>query len=184
MKVHRRTCWPCLGLLAISLNLAACGTDGSGLEGTLSAGAGAGSTNMQRVAGATYRVPVPDSLSAWASYPVEEVEFERSGSRVQIRYPFPRWLSGDSENIELEGVAPAGADGFDVTADQGSGRCTRTGSRFECLETLPGLEIDRDKARDRMVDAGLAATEVEQRLEVTRIFEADPIGILEFELDR
>jgi hypothetical protein len=139
---------------------------------------------MERVAGATYRVPVPEALSAWATYPVEEVEFERSGSRLQIRYPFPRWLSGDSENIELEGVAPAGAEAFEVTADQGSGRCTRTGSRFECLETLPGLEIDRDKARERMFDAGLAATEVEQRLEVTRIFEADPIGILEFELER
>jgi hypothetical protein len=171
-------------MLAMLASLAACGTNGSDLEDMASGGAGADGSGLEPAAGATYRVPVPESLSPWATYPVEKVEFERSGSRVKIRYPFPRWLSGDSENIELEGVAPAEADVFDVTAEQGSGRCTRTGSRFDCLETLPGLEIDREKARERMSDAGLAATEVEQRLEVTRIFEADPIGILEFELER
>jgi len=136
----------------------------------------------ERLEGATYRVPVPESLSAWATYPVEEVELEREGRRVEISYPFPRWLIGESEKVLLEGVYSDGAEGFEVTADQGSGTCTHTGSRLVCTETLPGLEVDREKARERMLDAGLAAEEIEQRLQVTRVFESDPIGILEFEL--
>lgn len=183
MNTVRRNSLSSLALASLISSLPAC-DDGGSRDGSASGAAGAGGAGVERPTGAIYRVPVPDALSAWASYPVEEVELEREGADIEISYPFPRWLSGDSEKIVLEGAYSNAAEGFPVTAEQGSGTCTHTGARFECLESLPGLEVDREKARDRMLDAGLSAQEIEQRLEVTRIFEADPIGILEFELER
>lgn len=177
-----RTSPPHAALAGLVWLLAACGDGGA--RGSIPGVAGAAGAADGRPEGAIYRVPVPPALRPWASYPVEEVELEREGADIEISYPFPRWLSGDSDEIVLQGVYSDRPEGFPVTAEQGSGTCTHTGARFECRESLPGLEVDREKARERMLDAGLSTQEIEQRLEVTRIFEADPIGIFEFELGR
>jgi hypothetical protein len=178
-----------ISLLSVLALTPACG---SGSSGDAESRGAAGTTGTTGTAGtgtdspgaASYRVPVSAELEPWARYPVEEVEFEREGSRVRISYPFPEWLSGDGADIELEGEYEDGADTFAVTAEQGSGTCTRANTRFECTEHLPGLEIDREKARDSMQDAGLASDEITQRLRVTSVFESDPIGIFEFDLAR
>ncbi|HEY3496786.1 MAG TPA: hypothetical protein VGK73_18940 [Polyangiaceae bacterium] len=161
----------------------ACGSGSTG-DGVPRGMAGAAGTGTEASGSAIYRVPVTAELEPWARYPVDEVEFERDGGRVTISYPFPEWLSGDSEDIDLEGDYEEGAASFDVTAEQGSGTCTRTGTRYECTEHLPGLEVDPERARESMEDAGLDREEIARRLLVTGVFETDPIGILEFEVGR
>jgi hypothetical protein len=69
-----------------------------------------------------------------------------------------------------------------VIDDLGSGVCERAGQRIVCTESLPNLDVDREKARERMRESGLSRDELEQRLRVTDVFRADPIGIVEFEL--
>jgi hypothetical protein len=170
--------------LSISLIAAACaatlGCGSSNEEDERpSPGSAAGSLD-----GARYSVPVPEELEPWATYPVEDLRFERNGEEIEIRYPFPRWLSGESETLVLTGSAASDAVEFDVIVrDIGAGVCQRSGRAFTCREQLPDLEIDRDKARERMLDANLGAAEIEQRLRVTDLFRVDPIGVLEFELE-
>ena len=132
---------------------------------------------------ASYRVPVPQELAAWATYPIDRVEIEQDDRRIEIRYEFPRWLNGVGADIVLEAANAADSTSFDVTASElGSGTCTRAGARFECSEFLPGIAVDRGMARKHMLESNLAGGEIEQRLRVTDLFATDPIGVLEFEL--
>jgi hypothetical protein len=147
------------------------------------AGGAAGSPTEHATGNATYRVPVEAELAPFATYPLDRVRFEVEEDQVRIRYAFPRWLSGVSAGVVLEGNYAEDVTSFDVTAgDLGSGSCTRTGASFECHEDLPGLDVDREGAAERMLDAELPSAEVEQRLRVTDVFSTDPIGILAFDL--
>jgi hypothetical protein len=156
---------------------------GTASDGGESSSGGAGGSD-QRSSSASYFVPVPEELTPWATYPVSRVVVRQDGDNLEIRYGFPRWLSGVRARIVLTGVSPEGTTTFCVSAGElGTGTCTRDGARFECAEVLPGLEVDREKAREEMAAAGLAAEEIDKRLHVTDSFAADPIGILTFELE-
>jgi hypothetical protein len=160
------------------------GTPSSGGESSSSGAAGEGAGSEQRSSIASYFVPVPEELTPWATYPVTRVVVRRDGDNLEIRYGFPRWLSGVRTRIVLTGALPEGTTTFDVSAGElGTGTCTRDGAYFECVEVLPGLEVDREKAREEMEGAGLAAEEIDKRLDVTDSFAVDPIGVLTFELE-
>jgi hypothetical protein len=142
---------------------------------------GAGPNEPTQNAG--YSVPVSEDLAPWATYPVARVVLSRDEVRIRIRYGFPRWLGGVRQRIELEGAWAANGTAFDVTAGEfGTGSCTQAGSRFECREFLPGIAVDRAQAEAVMQEDGLPAEEIEQRLNVTDAFRADPIGVVAFEL--
>ena len=141
-------------------------------------------TESSNVTNTLYRVPVPEELEPWASYPVEVAEFSREeGDTVKIEYLFPTWLVGLGQEVELVGQFPAGATSFPVSAGAyGDGTCAVEGRRMVCTEHLPGLVVDRARAEALMQEHGLAAGDITQRLRVTDVFSVDPIGIFEFDL--
>ena len=181
MSAVRRASWFGVGLLTwLALG---CSSDDAGGSSPAGPGGTPSGDPGQRTESASYYVPVPDALEPFATYPVEGVRFEREGTDVEIRYRFPRWLNGKGDGIVLEGTMAAHTTEFAVLVkDMGSGMCERQANRFECYEHLPNLDVDREKAEREMSDAGLGRDEIEQRLRVTDLFQADPIGILEFDL--
>jgi hypothetical protein len=162
---------------------------GGGIESGGSAGiGGAGDAGQTSGRGSiyegSYRVPVSAELEPFATYPIGSIRFWQEGGMLEIRYGFPRWLSGVSKRIELVGNYADGASEIDVSAGElGTGTCVRDGAAFECYEVLPGLTVNRDMARERMIEGGLSPQEIEGRLKVTDSFAVDPIGILSFRID-
>ncbi|MFZ5892770.1 MAG: hypothetical protein ACOY0T_17050 [Myxococcota bacterium] len=167
-------------MLASSLSTATGGTGGTAFEDTAGAG---GASDETITLNASYRVPVSEELEPWATYPLRRVACTFGEDSVRLRYGFPRWLNGIATPVILTGRYSEGVSSFDVDAGElGSGSCTQTGTHFECREILPGLSVDRLRAEDEMVSAGLLQEEIEQRLRVTDAFKSDPIGILIFDL--
>jgi hypothetical protein len=131
----------------------------------------------------SYFVPVDAELAPFATYPLKRLSFTRNEDSVRIGYGFPRWLGGVPQRVELKGNYLPNTTGFDVTiTDLGTGHCRRSGNRFECRELLPGILIDRAQAEKFMREDGLPEEEIDGRLRVTEAFEADPIGVVSFEL--
>ncbi|AKT36106.1 uncharacterized protein CMC5_002190 [Chondromyces crocatus] len=171
------------GSCLIAPLLAACVAGCSGADG------GSGDRDdddgeAMRVTNALYRVPVPEELEPWATYPAPDTELDREeGDWVKIEYTFPTWIVGTVQQVELEGRFPAGATSFPVSAGpHGDGVCTVEGTRFVCTENLPGLVVDRAQAESVMRAQGVSGDDLTQRLRVTDVFSVDPIGIIEFDV--
>jgi hypothetical protein len=180
MKRHERA----LVLAAAAAAALALSCDPSRDAGVVGAGAaGEGGAVFEVTNDARYSVPVPEELADFATYPVARVRVTRDEVHVRIAYGFPRWLGGIRQRIRLEGAYASDGTPFDVTAGElGAGSCIQIGSHFECHELLPGIRVDLAQAELLMQEAGLSAVEIEQRLKVSAVFTADPIGILAFEL--
>lgn len=151
---------------------------------TPDAGESADASNDPRPPLPRYSVPVEDGseLEQFSFYPVAIATGEIRRGTLKIEYPFPVFLSGVKAAIELEGPYQPGQTHVVVTAAQyGQGECDLTDGVWVCTEQLPGIQVDREAAKAAMAAAGVAATEITRRLEVTDRFSIDPIGI--FELD-
>lgn len=129
-----------------------------------------------------YSVPVQGELAPYSFYPVSAAAGVIRRGTLKLEYPFPTTLSGTTAYIELEGPYQAGQTHVEVSAGiHGSGTCDLQNGVWICTESLPGIQVDREAAKNAMIRAGLSAAEVDLRLRVTDRFSIDPIGI--FEID-
>jgi len=126
----------------------------------------------------SYEVPVSAELADSSRYQVASVQWrERNGER-RLQYDLPADLIGHAQRVEFSGPATNDSS-WSLRSDKfGEAECKQTGAEVVCHETLSGIEIDVEA-----VEARVNAGELDPgRLGVTRVFEADPIGILRFML--
>ena len=167
--------------LVFLLVTAGCGSaassGGGGAAG--SAGSPSGATSPETSV-ASYEVPVPDALSAAATYPISWLTWQVSGSgAAELSYALPLGLVGREIRISLTGVLDPATQTAELSGDQGTAVCTLSSVQLVCTEHLSGLlPITPDLsvvAATATADFGGAAAD---RVAVARIFADDPIGIL------
>ena len=128
-----------------------------------------------------YSVPVSEpSLEPFASQPVV-VDWRETNGRYRMDYDFPSDLTGVSQRVSFEGSL-TGDGTIQLTGDLGSASCESDplGTSFVCIERFPQLAFDLERLERDFERRGLPADEIAQRIEVARLFQSDPIGILSF----
>jgi hypothetical protein len=168
---------------------AAAGSDAassaSGAGASAAAGSGASTAQQPPSAGApvaidsaqpTYEVPVAAELAEYAHYQVDGVQWREKNGERRLAYDLPADLIGHAQRVEFSGPA-SGTSTWSLQGQKfGDAECEQTGDQIACHETLNGIRVDL-----AAVEARVNAGELDPRqLDVTRIFESDPIGILRF----
>lgn len=125
----------------------------------------------------SYQVPVSTDLVAFSRYRIESVQWRvDDGGEVRLAYALPVDLTGKSQRLDFSGVMTSETTWSLEGKDFGTAECSQTGADIMCVEHLDGVEVDVAAVK-KLVDAGKLAP---QRLDVTKAFDADPIGILRF----
>jgi hypothetical protein len=123
-----------------------------------------------------YEVPVSDSLTPFARYPVGSVNWAVKGGRRRLEYQLPADLLGTAQMIEFKGPDTT-ATTWSLTGENfGTADCSLSDQQVVCQEHLAGIPIDIAAVEAR-VNAGQLAP---QRLDVAKVFQGDPIGVLRF----
>lgn len=131
-----------------------------------------------------YTVPVTEpSLEPFASQPVV-LDWREANEEFRMDYDFPTDLTGVSQRVSLEGGLTREGT-IELAGDLGSATCTPDASRttFVCTERLPQMAFDLQRLQRDFERRGLPSSEIARRLEVARVFQSDPIGILEFAVE-
>ncbi|CAN5915477.1 hypothetical protein BH11MYX2_BH11MYX2_40420 [soil metagenome] len=127
----------------------------------------------------TYTVPTDPQLEAAATFAVDRVRWELSGTALQLDYDLPIGLVGGSVRVRLTGTLAAGAKTLELTGELGTGTCTAVGAVVTCREDLAGIgpmPISSEVVAQRAANeyAGPAS----DRISVANIFGSDPIGFV------
>lgn len=128
----------------------------------------------------TYEVPVQNTeLTSFASYPVKFKADNYQDVPTQIDFPLPEALVGETKIIQMS----KSTENANVwTGENVLGVCSTIDRYFTCNVKFNNLNIDPNK-----VDAAVQSTystpnEVNNRIQVARIFDGEPIGILRYKL--
>ncbi|MEZ4446977.1 MAG: hypothetical protein R3B72_48300 [Polyangiaceae bacterium] len=132
------------------------------------------------VAGAVYSVPVPVELEAYASYPIGDVSLCRTGNQLEMGYSLPALLVGKKTRVSFAGTVEPTSTAYALSSTDGTADCQRSGAAWTCTEQFTGLVVDLTEVAKEA--EGLTAAEAQARLDVSTIFQGDPIGILDFQL--
>ena len=123
---------------------------------------------------ATYEVPVAAELMSFATYDVSHVKWEvKKGARV-LEYNLPDDLTGASNKVQLSG--PDTTDNWELSGAAGDASCKTEAGQIRCHESLPGITVDVGAIELRVSMGQLA----QEKLAVTKVFQGDPLGILQF----
>ena len=184
------------GLAAIggrAADVPADGAAGAGASAPADAASAAGSSGAQ-AAGAvanpepaapaaldpgspSYEVPVMDgALARFAQYAVAPVEWTAKKGERKLEYVLPAALVGADQRLEFVGADSAGGPWTLRGPTFGTASCENVSGQIVCRETLAGVPIDVAAVAARVQTGELPP----QRLEVTKVFNGDPIGILRF----
>ena len=155
------------GLVFVVRCLPGCGSDGA--ESSDDVG--------EPPAEAHYTVPVASDLGDSATYPVtSRVLWKVENDNATLRYRLPADLVGDdSQGISMTGPWNAETSVFDLAGAMGTAHCRADEAMLHCEEELPGIHVDLAAVERRLANAPDQAA----RLEVSRRFIGDPIGVLE-----
>jgi hypothetical protein len=124
----------------------------------------------------SYEVPVSEDLAGFAHYPIDSVEWsERKGER-RLEYTLPADLIGTAQRLELKGPETTGPEWSLQGEAFGTATCELKEGQIVCVEQLAGIPIDLAAVEQR-VQAGELPPE---RLETSKVFQGDPLGILRF----
>lgn len=174
-------------LAAVLAIAAACGSDDGGdgdPVGTPPLTPDAPLPQMSGVHAGRYLVPAPAELAEAAIYPIDHVEWEVEDGLVNLHYDLPEGLVGGAIPVSLAGELSAGATTVELSGDTATGLCVASASLVTCREDFFGLgslpvSMAVVTARAGIEYAGPAA----HREELARLFDADPIGFVEIDLD-
>ncbi|MES1187347.1 MAG: hypothetical protein ABUL60_26255 [Myxococcales bacterium] len=168
-----------LALLACACGAAEPAASGAGGATSMAGGTGVGT----RFAG-TYEVPVEPALAAAALFTVSQVEWTLSGTRARLTYDLPRELVGKALRVDFAGTLAA--DGTaQLLGEAGKADCSVQVSTVVCNEQMPGLmPLEPDLAAVEALAADSYAGPASDRLDVARLFGADPIGIARVDLSK
>lgn len=113
-----------------------------------------------------YRVPAPDELEEYASYPVTEFEVKRAYGRITVRYEIPRALTGAQNIVEFEG---ADGDRLELSGLNGTMSCDSSKIQ-DCAVTYYGLVIDEEARTQLLRELSRDESEFTNRLVVAQSF--------------
>lgn len=130
-----------------------------------------------------YVVPAPAELADAATYPIDHVEWEVEAGIVNLHYDLPEGLVGGPIPISLAGALGAGDRSVELAGDVATGLCVASAVTVTCREEFFGLgelPISTTVVAERaaLEYAGPAA----HRQELAILFDADPIGFVEIDL--
>ena len=125
--------------------------------------------------GATYSVPVPAELEAYATFELGDLRFRERGNEWTLDYSLPPLLVGGTRQVSFRGVVSS-SSAYELSGDAGSMTCVDQADVLVCDEMLTAIELDRDKLERAFAD--LPAAESRARWEVANRFADDPIGVL------
>ncbi len=166
------------GALILALG-SACSPDGA----TGTAGSGAAPPVVSGAFRGTYEVPVGAELAAAALYDVPIVEWTVEGGVAKLEYDLPLGLVGKAIKLEFLGPAGASAPTGALTGAPGTADCTVDGAAISCLEKMAGLlPLEPDYAVVEQLAKVEYTGPVADRIDVTKRFVSDPIGIIHFDL--
>lgn len=133
-------------------------------------------------AAAVYVVPtVDESLRPSATYPVAGgITWRVDGATAQLRYKLPAALVGEATSVTMSGALDPRTGAFELTGPLGTASCTTPNGSLVCNERLPGVRVDLAMVAQEVVGAPDAVS----RLEVSRTFGTDPIGVFSVPLRR
>lgn len=125
----------------------------------------------------SYQVPVSTELVAFSRYRVGSVDWRvDADGETRLSYDLPADLIGKAQRLDFSGVVTSETTWSLEGKDFGTADCSLTDAEITCIEHLDGVKIDMAEVQKRVDDGKLAP----QRLQVTKAFDADPIGILRF----
>lgn len=127
---------------------------------------------------ATYEVPTP-APSPYSFYPMQGIDLQIQNGQVTLCYDLPLELTGAPNQITVSG--PLDGDHRQIaqlTGPKADAVCDFAFSR--CELKYHDLVIDPQQVVSRLQQRQLPAGEIEARLEVTRHFSGDPIGVIHF----
>lgn len=124
----------------------------------------------------SYEVPVGAELAPFARYRLTDVRWMVKDGQRRLVYELPEDLLGHSRRVDFRGPDTAEStwtlDGESV----GTAQCVLAAGQMTCREQLPGVQVDIAAVEARVMAGELAP----QQLEVTKVFQGDPIGVLRF----
>ncbi|MDF2693622.1 MAG: hypothetical protein K0S65_2005 [Labilithrix sp.] len=156
---------PCIAL-ALAFPLGCDGSDSSDSE----------AEDALDVKDASYSVPVASDLGASATYPVTtSILWTVEGETARLRYRLPADLvGGERQGVSMTGSWNAEAGAYELSGAVGTAKCRVDATLLHCEEQLPGIHVDLAAVQKRLAGTPDEAA----RLEVSRRFSVDPIGIL------
>jgi hypothetical protein len=171
-----------LQLIALGFVTSACadasGPRPFGAQDAATANPDAGVTPAAKVGSAgVYFVPPQGPTSTYA---VTDVSWRLRDGVARLDYPLPRLLVGQSERVSFEGRVPAGGGSIMLSSDDGTAVCTLRPSAsvsLRCEERFRGIEVDLEGVRREA--ERVDPDRVNARVEVSRRFSIEPIGVLE-----
>lgn len=175
-----------LGLLVFTAACASDEGDGAGgaLVGTPPMTPDAPLPRASGVYAGRYLVPAPAELADAASYPIDHVEWEVEAGVVNLHYDLPVGLVGGTLPVSLAGEVPAAARTVELAGDTASGMCVATATAVTCREDFFGLgELPISMAVVTERAAAEYAGPAAHREELAILFDADPIGFVEIDLE-
>jgi hypothetical protein len=133
---------------------------------------------------ASYGVPVPTELSPYSQYQMEPVDLSFRDGQFKMEYTLPPELMGHV--VEIEAFAevdptsqPVTFKGLnsEISCVPMSGDAQASTDEIFCRGKYTGLTVDMVAVEARLRSSGLAESEVLGRLEVSRLFSTEPIGV-------
>ncbi len=130
-----------------------------------------------------YRVPVSADLTAAATYPVEHVDWTVAAGVATLHYDLPVGLVGGPLSVTFAGPISATSREVTLTSGSGSATCVATASVITCHEVFANLGVlPLSMAEVERMAALEYAGPIAHRVQVASQFSADPIGIVDFDL--
>ncbi len=135
---------------------------------------------------ASYHVPVPDSLLKANDYTPTKAEGSIVNGKLNVTYCLPTELVGDkAPTFTFTGNAGA-SDFVNVSGDDVYGVCMFSKAKpMTCMLKYPNLKPQIDEeVRDLAINKTFPADVVGNRLEVAKLFQENPAGLLTLDVTR
>jgi hypothetical protein len=131
-------------------------------------------------ASATYEVPVPANLKAYAHFKVRAPEVRSANGKRFVHYTLPAEIAGP----DFPGITMVSddydSDHFNLEAPNATAACDRTTDTV-CNIRYKDLSISRDQVREFLLRRSKSTSEFNMRLQVAEFFRQDPAGVLRYQ---
>lgn len=160
----------------------ACASDAEPAAGAGGAAGARSAPARQRFTG-SYDVPTPPGLAAAAHFVVDRITWSSSGTTASLDYDLPKELVGKTVHVAFTG--PIDENGVArLAGDAGDAVCDIASARVVCRENMSGLlplEPDLEMVERLAADSYEGAAQ--DRIDVARLFSAEPIGVATVDLN-
>ncbi len=129
---------------------------------------------------ATYEVPTTEELKPYSTFGLRDFKVKLIGNTLYLRYRLPELLVGKSERIWLSGKINSEKGSVVLTGPNAKANCEGVYESMKCTIAYGALEIDEASALEAIKSISQTTSEVSSRLQVTRAFSNDPVGIIQY----